>query len=595
MARAGDDTIYGGDGNDYFYEGLLSGLYNGATAYRGLYGGIGSDTLYGGAGRDSLDGGPGADRLIGGPGNDHYVVDDAGDQVLEEPGQGLDFVSTAVSFACPASAEIDVLFSGGNGISLTGSPLNNAIYGDDGRNVLLGLGGRDYLEGRAGDDILFGGDGDDNGEGAAILGYSGLYGEEGNDYLDGGTGADILDGGIGNDTFVVDNAADRVVERLAGGFDTLRAAASFTLAADAEIEVLVSTGLNVTLVAAANANSITGDNGTNALFGLGGDDTIAGLLGKDRLYGGDGGDLVFGGTGDDGLSGEAGHDRLFGEAGRDRLLGGDGDDVMSGGTDDDVLSSDAGHDRLSGQAGRDRLLGGAGDDVMSGGAGIDVLTGGLGKDTFVFDAKAVKRLNLDTVKDFSVRDDTVHLENAVFKGLKAGKLAKAAFFKGAEAHDRSDRVIYDPQDGRGVVRSGRHGREGGGGVRQAREGAEGRLCGLLRDLRGVGGGPGRAKRPQNSVARPSRSHLLPTSHASPIRAGEKKSRSPRHQDPGVEVEDHGRVVPGPLAGGLVLGRDRADAQRADVARGRGSRPGRGFRSTHRRCRPQRAAPRGGRH
>ena len=43
----------------------------------------GNDTLTGNGGDDSLDGGTGADSMIGGKGSDVYVVDNAGDKVVE--------------------------------------------------------------------------------------------------------------------------------------------------------------------------------------------------------------------------------------------------------------------------------------------------------------------------------------------------------------------------------------------------------------------------------------------------------------------------------------------------------------------------------
>jgi Ca2+-binding RTX toxin-like protein len=104
-------------------------------------------------------------------------------------------------------------------------------------------------------------------------------------------------------------------------------------------------------------------------------------------------------------------------------------------------------DVLTGLGGADRLNGGAGADTLRGGAGKDQLTGGAGNDKFVFNVAATAA-NADTVLDFRHGQDKINLENSVFSGLTAGTLTSAAFFKGANAHDANDRVIYNPADGK---------------------------------------------------------------------------------------------------------------------------------------------------
>ena len=129
----------------------------------------------------------------------------------------------------------------------------------------------------------------------------------------------------------------------------------------------------------------------------------------------------------------------------DRLVGGAGDDSLAG---------DAGNDSLAGGAGKDMLSGGLGNDWIAGGLGNDRLFGGAGKDVFVFDMKPHAKTNLDTVVDYNVRDDSIHLENAVFKGLgtkgtaaKPAKLSANMFWLGAKPHDKDDRVGYDKKTG----------------------------------------------------------------------------------------------------------------------------------------------------
>lgn len=112
------------------------------------------------------------------------------------------------------------------------------------------------------------------------------------------------------------------------------------------------------------------------------------------------------------------------------------------------------NDILIGGSGRDRLNGAAGDDKLFGRLGNDTLTGGTGKDVFVFDTKPHAQRNVDRIVDFNAKDDSLYLDNKVFKALGAkGGLSKPAklnakkFWKGAKAHDADDRLIYNPKNG----------------------------------------------------------------------------------------------------------------------------------------------------
>jgi hypothetical protein len=135
----------------------------------------------------------------------------------------------------------------------------------------------------------------------------------------------------------------------------------------------------------------------------------------------------------------------------DTFFGGKGSDQLGGGT---------GNDWLVGQDGNDKLDGGDGDDTVSGGYGNDMLTGGKGKDIFVFDgklgtSKTDRKVNFDTIKDYSVKDDSIWLDNALFsknktlyKAVKKAteekpvKLAKK-FFSLNKAEDKDDFFVYD--------------------------------------------------------------------------------------------------------------------------------------------------------
>ncbi|MGO4839731.1 calcium-binding protein, partial [Rhizobiaceae sp. 2RAB30] len=59
--------------------------------------------------------------------------------------------------------------------------------------------------------------------------------------------------------------------------------------------------------------------------------------------------------------------------------------------------------------------------------------------------------NVDRITDFSVVDDVIQLENAVFKALtQTGALSSAYFVKNTTglAHDANDHIIYETDTGK---------------------------------------------------------------------------------------------------------------------------------------------------
>ena len=393
-ANDGDDTLIGGEGDDT------------------LNGELGNDRLQGDSGNDLLNGGAGVDTMLGGSGDDVYIVDNTGDLVTELAGEGRDTVQSGVDFTLTDNVE-NLTLTGVGTTRGTGNELDNVVIGNNAANALFGL------------------DGDDT-----------LVGNAGNDLLDGGSGADLMQGGAHDDTYVVDNAGDRVEELAGAGTDTVHSSIDYTLTSN--VENLVLTGLE-DLSGSGNAlnNIITGNSGNNTADGGDGADTINAGAGMDRISGGNGNDLLNGEAGDDQLYGDAGNDVLNGGTGADTMLGGLGDDtfvvddngdlvveaagegkdlvqssitytltdnvenltltgtadidgtgneidnIINGNTGANVLDGKAGNDTLNGNAGNDTLFGGegndalngeAGDDLLSGDAGNDVLNGGIGAD-----------------------------------------------------------------------------------------------------------------------------------------------------------------------------------------------------------------------
>ena len=297
-----------------------------------LMGSAAADTLTGSDGDDTIDGGAGADRMIGGKGNDVYIVDHARDTVVEAAGGGIDLVKAGVTYTLAAEVE-HLALTGTAAIDGTGNALGNHIVGNAAANKLYGLAGNDTIEGGAGDDYLDGGEGDDMLSGGS--GADTLLGGNGNDTLVGGGGADNMVGGKGNDTYILDNAAQVVVELPGGGIDLIRSTFSITLSANVENLTLIGTGLAGTGNDGNNAMNFSAEGG-GTLSGLAGRDTLTGGAGNDTLDGGADSDTLFGGEGDDVLIGGAGADRMTGGEGADRFVIRHGETGATGSTGDTI-------------------------------------------------------------------------------------------------------------------------------------------------------------------------------------------------------------------------------------------------------------------
>ena len=70
-----------------------------------LTGNAAANNLSGGLGNDILNGGLGADSMIGGLGDDSYYIDNAGDTVLENAGEGNDIVYSSIAYTLGANLE----------------------------------------------------------------------------------------------------------------------------------------------------------------------------------------------------------------------------------------------------------------------------------------------------------------------------------------------------------------------------------------------------------------------------------------------------------------------------------------------------------
>jgi Ca2+-binding RTX toxin-like protein len=90
-----------------------------------LTGNSGANTLVGGAGNDLLDGGEGADLLIGGTGDDTYIFDGL-DIMVENPGEGIDTILSAVSHELAGDFE-NLTLTGALSLAATGNDQDNTL------------------------------------------------------------------------------------------------------------------------------------------------------------------------------------------------------------------------------------------------------------------------------------------------------------------------------------------------------------------------------------------------------------------------------------------------------------------------------------
>src|SRR4029079_12187120 len=176
----------------------------------------------------------GADTMIGGAGNDAYIVDNIGDQVFENPGEGNDTVFATANFRLSGNLD-NLVLQGGADLQGFGNSAANAIFGNTGSNV-----------------------------------------------LDGALGADTMIGGAGNDAYIVDNIGDQVIENPGEGNDTVFASINYTLTANVENLVLQG-GADLQGHGNSAVNAVIGNSGNNLLDGEGGADVLNGNDGNDTL------------------------------------------------------------------------------------------------------------------------------------------------------------------------------------------------------------------------------------------------------------------------------------------------------------------------
>ncbi|KRC08578.1 hypothetical protein ASE11_22700 [Hydrogenophaga sp. Root209] len=334
----------------------------------------------------------GADRLTGNTRGNVYVVNDAGDRVVEAVDAGVDVVHSSVDHTLGNNVE-NLILTGMSALRGTGNSLDNRIGGNDLDNRLDGRGGADWLEGGLGDDVYLVDDvGDivvesfiaggtdtvhsrvdyalpDSIERVYLQGTETIHarGNELDNVLYGhaNSAANTLDGGLGDDAYHV-GTGDTVVEGVDGGTDRVITVVNYVL--DRNVENLsgnVDTGLQ-----------LSGNELNNTITGHLGDDTLHGEAGDDTLNGKSGADVMAGGVGEDRYFVDNAGDVVIEQAGE-----GTTDIVYS--TVSYNLGSNVERIYLQGaeaiNAGGNEL-----DNILYGhvNAAVNVMSGGLGNDTY---------------------------------------------------------------------------------------------------------------------------------------------------------------------------------------------------------------------
>jgi len=468
-AGGGNDVVEGGGGNDAMdggagidtlsYAGAGAGITfslasgaaqatggagtDSAINFENLTGSAFADTLSGDGGANVIDGGAGADHMAGGLGNDVYIVDDAGDVVTENAGEGTDEIRTTLSSYTIAD-NVEKLTGAGTGFQ--------TLRGNAGDNVIA--------TGAAGGFVDFSAGGTDTGTGSGVADvfYFGA-GLDHTDQANGGAGKDVaaLQGDYSAGVVLGDHALDNIEtlsilshsdNRFGGG-----SAGPFSYN-------LTTSDANVAAGQQLIVNASTLEAGENFTF--------------DGSAEHDGGFFIYAGKGTDHLTGGAGVDVFFfAEDGRfaagDSVDGGAGSDILvlrgnytvdmatsaitnietvtlNSGSDArffatsslfsyDITTAEntvvagatmtfnagglhlgetfhfdgsAEHDgafRLFGGADNDVIKGGAGNDLIFGGLGVDTLSGGAGNDTFRYqDVADSAQGHADSILDFANGD-----------------------------------------------------------------------------------------------------------------------------------------------------------------------------------------------
>jgi Ca2+-binding RTX toxin-like protein len=357
VSRGGSDVINGRGGKDLICAGDGDDVISGGDGADRIAGGSENDTLAGGVGNDFLSGGPGLADSV------DYFRGAAGPVEVNLPagvatGRGRD--------------ELDGIEN------VSGSPFDDALYGNELANILMGFAGNDTILGNLGPDFIMP--------------------DEGDDTINGGGDPDTVD-------YLFSDPDGPITVNLFGAVGTATGQGTDSL------ESIEAAG------GGQHDDTLIGDTGQNAFFGFGGNDDLQGAVGdNDVLQGGIGDDALDGGSGNgdtaDYLSIPEGAIAVQVDLGAGTATGQGADSLtgiekVNGSDANDTITGDDAGNTIFGWAGDDTLAGLAGDDFIAGGEGTDALDGGDGTDDCLsgennvnceFERVAARRARIEVVR-----------------------------------------------------------------------------------------------------------------------------------------------------------------------------------------------------
>ena len=409
-----------------------------------------ANTLTGNTAGNVLDGAGGNDTLKGGAGNDTYIVGSTGDTIIEVAGttgtdaakasfNGIDTVISTITIGSLAANVENLRLLGSGSLHGTGNALDNIIYASKGANVLDGLGGTDTVSYRygatkgvtvsladTGSQSTVGSSSDTLSNFEKLIGsnygdkltaataVNTLDGGAGNDILTGSGKDDTLIGGAGNDTFVVDAAVATtavagsvygISEAAGAGIDTIKASATVSIVALANIEniTLTDSGLTATGNALANTLTSTGFSGSTLVGGAGNDTYVVSSSGETIT------ESSTTGSGTDSVISTA----TFTLANNveNLTLIGSGDINATGNGLANIIVGNSGANILNGKLGNDKMSGGAGNDTYFVDSSADIVTEVAG--TGATEALKANANGIDAVKSTITTTLGANVENLI--------------------------------------------------------------------------------------------------------------------------------------------------------------------------------------